>query len=508
MVTDPTVATLWRSVVDRWSDRVAVHDLDEWGRPRAITFGALFHRIEALAAMLRAQGLARGDRVAIVSSGFERAHLEAEQAAMVGGFVRVSMDPSTHPIELGAQLAHSGAKAIVFEPRCQSLVDAARDGSEFLVTLGSNETEAAILSSTFPIGPIPSALDLASLNFTGGTTGRPRAVALTHGGYSSVILAVNASRPLGEGDLFLNVRPLWPISGIIVAIHLLAGSPVVMGRPFEPNSFVAQVEQWRPSHTSLVPTMLVRLCEDPRRQFDRLDSLRCVDVGAAGVPKARMREAVDRIGPVFGAVYGLTEAPWTCYRAPGDLLEDDGSITTSVGRPVGNHSVWIEGDNGRVDQGEIGEVVIEGPHVMAGYWNDPDASARAIQGGAFRTGDLGRLDADGRLHLTGRVKDQIRTGGRSVEPREVETAISGIPGVKDVVVIGLPDEEWGERVAALIIRHDPAITVETVKNACQATLSAHKRPRRILFVETIPRSHYGKPLRNELLALFADAPPS
>jgi acyl-CoA synthetase (AMP-forming)/AMP-acid ligase II len=498
MVTDATVATLWQSVVARVPDGVAVHDVDETGH-RTITFGALYQRIRAFAAMLRDLGLDSGDRVAIVSSGFERGHIEAEQGLMVGGFVRVSLDPSTHPTELRAQLEHAGVRAITFEPQYFDLVDAIRTGSEVLIGLGSQETEAVMKSAPNANMVNPSPLDLASLNYTGGTTGRPKAVAITHRGYASVIQAVNSSRLLADDDLFLNVRPMWPISGIIVAIHLLAGSPVVMGRRFDTQSFTTQVEHWRATRTSLVPTMLVRLLENPQQRFDSLASLRCVDIGAAGVPGSLMREAVDRIGPVFGAVYGLTEAPWTCYRPPADLLRADGSITTSVGRPVGDHSVWIDDE-----EGAVGEVMIAGDHLMTGYWNDPEASAMAMKGGAIRTGDLGRIDADGSLHITGRLKEQIRTGGRSVEPREVEAVIRNIPGVKDVTIIGLPDEKWGEQVAAVIVRQTSTITAEVVDAACRVSLTAHKRPRTIRFVTSIPRSHYGKPLLNEVLTLFDD----
>lgn len=500
-MTDTTVATLWQSVVAGMHDRVAVHDADASGH-RTITFGALYQRIQGFAAMLQSQGLDAGDRVAIVSSGFDRAHLEAEQGAMVGGFVRVPFDPSAHPSELRAQLAHAGVSAIVFEPQYLDLVAAARTGSEILIALGSDQTEDAMKSFPEPILPTPSPLHLASLNYTGGTTGRPKAVSITHRGYSSVIQAVNSSRPLAADDLFLNVRPMWPISGIVVAIHLLAGSPVVMGRRFDTESFLTEVQRWRPTHTSLVPTMLVRLLETPQQSLNSLASLSCVDIGAAGVPETLMREAVDRIGPVFGAVYGLTEAPWTCYRPPSDLLQADGSISTSVGRPVGDHSVSIEGNG----EDGVGEVMIAGMHVMAGYWDDPDASAAAMKGGAFRTGDIGRVDAGGSLHITGRLKEQIRTGGRSVEPREVEAVIRNIPGVKDVTVIGLPDDEWGERVAAAIVRHGSTITAEIVEVACRAALAAHKQPRMIRFVESIPRSHYGKPLLREVITLFDNQP--
>ena len=238
-------------------------------------------------------------------------------------------------------------------------------------------------------------------------------MALTHHNLMSVVREVNSARQLRPADSLLNVRPMWPISGIVVNIHLLAGSPVTLGEPFDASTFADVVAASGATMTSLVPTMLIRFLRRPEHSLIGLGSLRAIDIGAAAVPEVQMIEAVSRLGMVFGTVYGLTEAPWTCYRPPEDLVFDGENLVQSVGRPVGTHRVSID-DDGPVPTGNVGEVVISGDHVMAGYWNDRAASDRVLVREGFRTGDLGRLDHHGRLHVVGRLKEIIRTGGRSV----------------------------------------------------------------------------------------------
>ena len=500
MVTGGTLGDRWRSAAEQWPDRIAIHDARD---ESAWTFTDLWERMQRIGSALLHHGLRPGDRVAILSAGFGRGYLEAEQGVMAAGLVRVPIDPSTPPDELTAQLAHSQPKAIVFEPAFEEAVAVARNGSEALFPLDTPRFERLLGESG--IGSLPAARpgDLASLNFTGGTTGAPKAVALTHRNLVSVVDAVNQARPLVGSDLLLNVRPMWPISGILVTIHLLGGTGIVLGGRFDAATFADEVARWRATHTSLVPTMLVRLLAGSDGPIDGLGTLRSIDIGAAGVPPGRLAEAVSRIGPWFGAVYGLTEAPWTCYRPPPDLLDGDGSWATSVGRPLGRHRIRIEGDEGALPPGEVGEVVIAGNHVMRGYWRDEAATAAAMTADGFRSGDLGRIDQAGRLHVVGRIKELIRTGGRSVQPQEVEDVIRGVSGVDDVAVVGLLDEEWGEQVVAAVVSHDPGLTADDIMRGCRS-LAPHKKPRAVRFVDSLPRSHYGKVLRHELRLLLAE----
>jgi acyl-CoA synthetase (AMP-forming)/AMP-acid ligase II len=488
-----TLARLWESVVEMSPHRTAVRDIDGLDD---LDFAALWARIQATGGTLLGSGLMPGDRVGILSGGFTRQYLELEQGVMVAGLVRVPIDPASSPEDIQAQLAHAEARALVFDPELEGLARGVED-VELKLELDSGFARLVDGNPGAAL-PAPQPHDLASLNFTGGTTGAPKAVALTHRNLATVVRAVNSTRMVSPDDLLLNVRPMWPISGVLVAIHLLAGSTVGFAAPFDARTFPDEVERSAATVTSLVPTMLVRLLAESGGSFDGLRSLRTIDIGAAGVPRHRLEEAVSKIGPIFGTVYGLTEAPWTCYRPPNALFDDDGSLVPSVGWPVGDHRVSIEDEAGEMPLGETGEIIIAGDHVMTGYWKDVSATSDVLVDGRFHTGDLGRLDRRGRLHVVGRTREIIRTGGRSVEPNEVEAVILGLPGVTDAAVVGLPSDEWGEEVVAAVVSTDPGLTEAEVVRACRAALASYKKPRRVRFVESLPRSHYGKVLRSEL----------
>lgn len=493
-----TIAAQWKHLARTSPDRVAVVD----SSGAAWSFSRMWQRIESIGSLLLSEGLVAGDRVGILSAGFSRQYLEADHAIMAAGLVRVPIDPAAPRRDIVSQLEHAGARAILVEP---DLAEKSVGLDIMMFDLGSDAFEARMKAFEHLMHPEVRGDRLASLNFTGGTTGAPKAVALTHRNLMSVVREVNAARPLQPDDSFLNVRPMWPISGIAVSIHLLAGSRVVLGDRFDAATFLDTVEEHSATMTSLVPTMLIRLLRETERSGDSSTSLRTVDIGAAAVPDGQIREAVSRFGPVFGAVYGLTEAPWTCYRPPEDLLTEHGSLVQSVGRPVGAHRVSINDDDGPVPLGDVGEIVIAGDHVMGGYWQNQLATDRVLGDYGFRTGDLGRFDERGRLHVVGRLKEIIRTGGRSVEPREVESIILGMTGVVEAAVIGLPDDEWGERVVAAVVRERPGPTAQEVIDACGELLAPHKRPRAVVFVESIPRSHYGKVLREELRSTLQQA---
>jgi acyl-CoA synthetase (AMP-forming)/AMP-acid ligase II len=301
----------------------------------------------------------------------------------------------------------------------------------------------------------------------------------------------------------LNMRPLWPIAAVIVAAHLAAGGTVVLGGSFEPARFVAELRRWGAGSSSLVPTHLVRLLRDANPgELAALGALRAIDVGGAAIAPETFAAAVDALGPKIGVLYGLTEAPWSCYQPPGDLIGADGKVQPArmrtVGRAVPGCDVMIaEGSN---------EVLLRGAHVMRGYWKRPRLTDEVLQDGWFRTGDEGRLDEAGVLSITGRIKEVIRSGGKSVQPGEVERALCAHPGVAEAAVVGLPDAEWGEIVAAAVVAAPgAALTPKALMEHCQAQLSAHKRPKVIRLVEALPRSHYGKVQRAKLRAALTGA---
>lgn len=443
---------------------------------------------------------APGDRVALLADA-QIEYLIADYGTMAAGLVRVPLDPALSPPELAGQLKDAGAKCL--------LASATRSAAAQAIRSLIAESELAILSledtvaSARPAAPAANALvlppqALASLNYTGGTTTAPKAVMLSHGNLRAILQNIVMARGTAPGEVMLNVRPLWPIAAVIVLAQLMAGGSVVLGGSFDPARFVALLRQYRASSTSLVPTHLVRLLRDVSPEELRgLDTLRAIDVGAAAIPPAVFRQALDAMGPKIGVLYGLTEASWSCYQHPcelqgsGDLVPPARMVT--AGRPVFGCDLRITP--------ESGEILIRGANVMQGYWKRPELTQQVLAEGWFHTGDVGRIDDAGYLSVTGRLKEIIRTGGKSVQPGEVEEALCEHPQVAEAVVVGIPDAEWGEIVAAVVVpANGAALTVRALAEHCAAVLSTHKRPKLFKLDARLPRSHYGKVQRARVIA--------
>jgi len=298
---------------------------------------------------------------------------------------------------------------------------------------------------------------------------------------------------IGRDDVFLNVRPLWPIAQLIPMAHLFAGATVVLRR-FDPGELADDVARSGATRSSLVPTQLVRCLDHWRDRDPRLARLQAIHVGGSRIAPVDFARALDLIGPRIGVLYGLTEAPITCYLPPQALAAAAGErLMHSVGRALPGYELRIAGADD--------EVLIRGGHVMAGYWRDGAATDAALREGWLHTGDIGELDDGGHLHIVGRLKEVIRSGSSTVIPKEVEDVLLQHPAVAEAAVIGLPDAEWGEAVTAFVVRKPGMATSEhDLVEHCRARLAGYKKPRAIRFVASLPRSHYGKVLRTQLIA--------
>lgn len=484
-----TLAARFAALAHIRAAEVAIVDAES---ERRWTYRELAIGMRAVVAALTERGCAPGMRVATLGSSAVH-FLIGELGVLASGCVRVPLDPSLTLREQRAQLLDAGAFAILHEPQ-----ERERAGALCAITLDVTEIESVLAPAEFPARVDPQAL--ASLNYTGGTTGVPKAVMLTHAALDAIHRTIVAERPVHEDDVFLNVRPLWPIAAVVVTAHLYAGATIVLGGRFDPARFPTLLERYRATGTSLVPTMLVRVFDALDRPLAGLKQLRAIDVGGSALSEIDRARAEALFGARLGVIYGLTEASWTCYLRPGEP-----SAPGIVGRPLGPNRVVIRDPEARaLRQSEEGEVTITGPHLMSGYWNRPQATAASLRKGWLHTGDLGRIDAAGRLVITGRLKDVIRTGSRTVVPAEVEAVIAAHPAVAACAVLGVPDPEWGEIVAAAVVLKPAfALDAATLAAYCGAQLSGFKKPRRIVFVAAIPRSHYGKVQRAKLIALLS-----
>ena len=340
---------------------------------------------------------------------------------------------------------------------------------------------------------------------TGGTTGRPKGVVLTGRNIETMTALTLMSYPFDPRPRYLALAPLTHAAGVLCfPVMTLGGEIVVMTRP-DLGQFVDLVGRHRITHAFLPPTLIYLLLDHPALPAADLSSLRCLWYGAAPMSATRLEEALTRIGPVMGQLFGQSEAPMMISTmAPAEHFHADGSLArerfSSAGRPTPLCRVGIMDATGRlVGVGERGEIVVRGSLVMAGYYRDPAATAAATTDGWHRTGDIGYLTEDGYLYIVDRAKDMIITGGFNVYSAEVEQALMAHPAVRDCAVIGLPHDKWGEQVTAVVELHSDAVTSEAeiiafVKDA----IGSVKAPKHITFWTELPRSKLGKVLKTEV----------
>lgn len=492
----------------RWhSDRPAI--VDEAGTWTHQSFHA---RINKVGHALAGLGLERGDRVALIVPDI-REYLEADYGTMSAGFVRVPIDPRLKRDETVALLRHAGVKALIthadFEEKAGGLA-AEVETLRHVVSIGGLFPGAAdyedLLEKASDLAlPVGDDSELATLNFSGGTTGSPKATMLLHRNLMTV--AQNTAQVFGAdtGSTFLNVRPLWPIAQVILMSYLMGGAKIVLGGRFEADRLSEQIERTGATRTSLVPTHLVRLMEHLRPADPRLARLEAIHVGGSRIPGGLFTRAMETMGPKVGVVYGLTEAPICCCLDPQQLdcdAETRDRLIDSVGRELFGYEVklGLSGGETTTEPGREGEVLVRGGNVMAGYWKNDEATRAALKGDHLHTGDLGCFDEFGNLHIVGRLKDVIRTGSSSVVPKEVEDAIGVHPAVREVAVLGLADPEWGEAVTAFVVLQPGAAATESeIIEHCRERLASYKKPRSVRFLDSLPRSHYGKVLQAQLI---------
>jgi len=475
------------------------------------TYRQLVARINRLGHALRGQGLTDGDRVALLLPDV-REYLEADYGVMSAGLVRVPLDPRLTRRELAAQLAHARVRALITHPMFGDKIGGIAADVEDLKILVSirgalpdaQDYETLLqMASDQPL-PVGSGEVLAALNFSGGTTSAPKAIMLRHRNLIAAAQNIIQGFAIRPGEVFLNVRPMWPIAQVLVLSHILAGATVVLGGRFEPEAVAGQITRSRADRTSLVPTQLVRFVNHLERCPEKLQCLKVVHVGGSAIPPSVFERALAVLGPRVGVHYGLTEAPVTTYLAPDRLEPMVGQhhLIHSAGRELFASEVRIApaAIEAKFAGDGAGEVLIRGDHVMAGYWQDEDATRRALRDGWLYTGDIGRIDAQGDVYIIGRLKDVIRSGSTTIIPKEVEDVIACHPAVAEVAVFGMPDIEWGEAVTAFVaLKPDAAVSQGELIEHVRSQIAAFKVPKSVRFVSALPRSHYGKVLRRELL---------
>jgi len=485
---------------------------------RQWTWSEVIERVSRTAGMMRNVGLQSGDRVAILSLNNAQYFKLLFAVPWAGGSV-VPLNTRLIASEIDYILEDSGASVLfvdkTFAPMLKSLKAAGR--MRAVVQFDADREvdgvlpfEAAMLSAPSIDDALRGGDDLAGIYYTGGTTGRPKGVMLSHG--NLVANATNVMICLGydRDTNYLHAPPMFHLADgcSTFGVTMQGGSHVFMPR-FDPLQFLEIVQRERVTDVTLVPTMINMFLSHSRfSEFD-LSSFKRIYFGAAPMPDGLLRRALSTLPDVkFQQAWGMTElSPIATTMDPRFSVLDgpNAGRLRSCGQAVPTVEVRIsDPDGNEVPRGEVGEVVVRGPTVMQGYWNQPEATAAALRNGWMHSGDAGVMDEDGFLYIVDRLKDMIVTGAENVYSAEVENAISLLAEVAEVAVIGIPDDTWGEAVHAIVVpRAGCEMTAEMVIAHCRNHIAGYKTPRSIEIRETpLPLSAAGKILKTELRAPY------
>ena len=458
---------------------------DEW------TYAALDEAVDDLAARLAGLGIGPDDHLGMLLSTRVEA-VRVVHAAMRLGATLVPLNTRLTPRELDQQADLADVTAVVCGEETEQLAVEATDAAESvpLVSLDEPQWEHVEPLSAATREPFASADwagdDRLLLLFTSGTTGDPKAVTLTYGNvYSSAVASAFRLGVLPE-DRWLVPLSLYHMGGLAPLYRsTLYGTAVVLRGEFEPGPTADDIDSYDVTGVSLVPTMLKRML-DSRGTLS--DSLRFVLLGGAPAPDSLVERCRDYHVPVC-PTYGMTE---TASQISTARTQEAVEQLGTVGQPLFGTDVTVVGEDGRpVERGELGEFVVSGPTVTPGYYRNPEATEAAFSDDGLHTGDVGYRDEAGRLYVRNRKDDRIITGGENVDPGEVVAVLREHPGIEDAAVVGLPDEEWGERVAALVVAADDDLTAEAVEEHCRERLAGYKIPRLVDFTDELPRTASG-----------------
>ncbi|MFC5065616.1 acyl-CoA synthetase [Actinomycetospora atypica] len=480
---------------------------------RTRTWAQCHERVTRFAGALRDLGVGDGDRVGILALNRDDYH-EFQLAVPWSGGVGVPVNTRWSVEEIAFSLVDSGTRVLVVDDAFAGVVPDVLERApvvETVIHCGEGITPAGALAYEDLIAghdPVPDAGrggdDLAAIYYTGGTTGRPKGVMLSHANLLASALGSSATEHfLVPGGRLLHTAPMFHLAdgAAWVARNLVGGTHVIVPG-FTPASVADAIAEYRVTDVLLVPTMVQMLVDAPETRDHDLSSLRRLIYGASPISEAVLERAAARLPAAeFTQMYGMTELSPVCTMLTPDDHGRDG-LRRSAGRAAPHSELRIvDPDDEEVGPRTVGEIVCRGPHVMLGYWNRPEETATALRGGWMHTGDGGYLDENGYLFVVDRIKDMIVSGGENVYSAEVENALARHPAVAACAVIGVPDERWGERVHAVVVTAPGASTsADDLRAHCRELIAGYKCPGTVEFVEALPMSGAGKILKRELRA--------
>jgi acyl-CoA synthetase (AMP-forming)/AMP-acid ligase II len=466
-------------------------------------YGQFEDSVARIAGALRERhALPRGARVGIAMENCAE-FLLALYGIWRAGLAAVPMNAKLHSREMQFILANAEARLCLCTPEI-----ADRLGAPDCMIIATGTKDFASLLAAEPLGEVTSAAeDEAWLFYTSGTTGRPKGAILSHRTLLFMSHCYYADiDQVDERDVMLHAAPLSHGSGLYGLAHIARGShQIILSGSFEPDRIFDALAGHKNVSMFAAPTMVSRLINHGRASTADTRGLRTLCFGGAPMYVSDLKRALEIFGPKLTQIYGQGESPMTITFVPKHLLGQQDhpryeEILASCGFPRTGVEVRVVGEDGR-DQapGEIGEVTTRSDCLMRGYWNNPDANAKALRDGWLWTGDVGALDPQGFLTLKDRSKDMIISGGSNIYPREIEEVLLTHPAVQECAVVSRPHADWGEEVVAFVVaRPGPPLAEQDLDRLCLENIARYKRPRAYRFVADLPKNSYGKVLKTDL----------
>jgi long-chain acyl-CoA synthetase len=465
-----------------------------------LSYGELEERSARLATLLGERGVRQGDRVGVMLPNVPEFPV-AYYGVLRAGAIVVPMNVLLKRREIAFYLEDSGAKLLL---AWHGFAEEARSGADDAGAEPVEVEPAAFAAMLEEHEPAPDLVetdedDTAVILYTSGTTGKPKGAELTHANLSrNAEVSSRTTCEIDTGDVVLGALPLFHSFGQTVGMNasLRVGACLTLVPKFDPGEALATMQRDGVTHFYGVPTMYGALLHHPEREGFDSSSLRTCITGGASMPVEVLRGFEEAFGAVVLEGYGLSEtSPVACSNHP-DRERKPGSIGTPI---EGVEMRVVDEDDKPVAQGEVGEIVIRGHNIMKGYWQRPEATAEAMRGGWFHSGDMARTDEDGYFYIVDRKKDLIIRGGYNVYPREVEEVLYEHPKIREAAVVGVPHDEWGEEIGAAVVLHEgEELSPDEVSAYVKDRIAAYKYPRLVWFLDDLPKGPTGKILKREI----------
>ncbi|WER45041.1 acyl--CoA ligase [Cupriavidus sp. WKF15] len=495
-----SLATLMAARAAQWPDRPYLLAPDSG---HALTFGALATDADILGERYAAAGLESGQTVSVyLPNGEQTARLLL--GTMACGLVVNPINLLCQPAQLRYILSHSDTRLVFTWPGGEAAIrEALREGGLDVpvVVTGPDATDLPALPAVRKHAcalPPPEPHAPALLMYTSGTTGTPKGVLLTHHNLATNGANVSREHALGPGDRVLATLPLYHINGLVVTAiaPLVHGGSVVMPTRFSASSFWSDITRHGCTWLNVVPTIIAYLLNDPDGKAPQ--GVRFCRSASAALPPEHHRAFEDRFGIGVIETMGMTETAAPAFSNP---LDPEQRRIGSIGRPSGTRARVLARDGTALPDGQIGEIVLQGENVMAGYYKAPEITRDAFtHDGWLRTGDLGYRDVDGYFYITGRAKELIIKGGENIAPREIDEALLRHPAVLEAAAVGVPDPAYGQEIVAFVVMRDAAPCDDASLRAhCLRELGRYKTPKEFRFIAELPRGPSGKVQRLKLL---------